>query len=324
MSKSTFAEFFGEEPASSEISFDDILEASGSDFPNVELLLNTGATKHNPDFEVRLPGVHPSFFADHKCLAACYYSCTEDKPAAISAKLQNIFDVGKGIHERLQFYARSKLYGTWKCRNCGMIHAENSAFVAYMEQNQLAIPKAYAAFRNFTHQKFTMADEPQPVPAFCMCGCKDFKYYEWRAINQQLRIRGRVDGLFKSANNAWILWEIKSENAMSFARPPRTKYFKQMGLYMMAMNIDMAILTRESKNDQSRIHHRVWLKDIDMQEEMDNIIKVNAMIDSSATVRGVHNPECARCKFMDAPCDPIMLDARNRLDKNTDFSTVGI
>lgn len=179
---------------------------------------------------------------DNWCPRSTWYKMTGTEVSdnsRLDLRRMNILAEGNNIHDKWQRWMAKtgKLYGTWKCLDCG---------------------NSWDAL------------SPEECPA---CGEHSFKYAEVSIFHPELRILGHADGIWeddlgravieiKSVGLGTIRWEapelyagyesgdLTLDELWARIKRPLSSHRKQVNIYMMCLGIDSAIMIYEWKPSQ--------------------------------------------------------------------------
>lgn len=293
--------------------FDDFVSSVTPDIPNVELLIEELIHDQGSEYGgIKMDGFHASAVATRTC--PHFYALSKQFPdeQVFNAQQKMIFSNGHAVHDRLQRILSSVLYGSWRCKNCGVYHEMNKAYVDWLDENKDGVE-----FEKELEQIGTFTDIPKPMPKKCIsCGSDKFHYAEWRVISHEYGFSSKMDGIFMNGQGKFVGWEIKSANSRMFSlfqqNGPSKKYLHQFGLYMRLENMRLGdghfengVMTFENKNDQTRKHFPVFMADVDVLPELKAAKKAMKMIrDGVDLSKGKLNSECKTCEFFNKRCFP--------------------
>lgn len=255
-----------------------------------------------------MDGFHPSFIAHTDCLNAMYLHRTEHERETFFAKTHRIFQNGNDYHTRIQRHLRKHLLGTWKCRDCHSVINENIKYLDWIEKTQTHEDclKAIKPVK-------TLSDNPVPIPSECpSCQGIDFKYMEWRVIDPETQITGKIDGIIEY-QGVMFGFEAKSANFNSFkslgyGTPLFKKYERQFSLYLNSLGFQYGIIYIENKNDQSEKVFTINVNDAAIQEFLKPTVstmeKVNHHLQIGSVPMPVRNKDCKDCMYAGGLCLP--------------------
>jgi hypothetical protein len=199
-------------------------------------------------------GLHPSELCYGVCPTRLLWGLYEIRPdypeeAYVHPKLRRVFDNGNDVHTRWQKYfckAGFDVIGSWKCRQCLKV---------YGEKKEIHISE---------------------LPKKCSCGCKSFKYNEYKLRSEEYMITGKRD-LKVNLNGKVLLGEIKSINTFSFKKlkGPKKEHKLQFDLYNFLDNTEEGFFIYEDKNTQE---YKMFHNKVSYTEEFNNILTTSKEI----------------------------------------------
>lgn len=221
-------------------------------------------------------GFHPSQIIGETCARKLFYDWVgaphPEEAKDIDPKLRRIFDNGSGVHDRWQMYFalmsikndRFDLVGDWKCKGCGY---------------KLSPAKETSIPVDLT--KIDLNTGAAPYFECPTCGCRRWRYNEFRLRKKALRITGKRDGKIIINGKKYLL-EIKSINMFQFQKlyVPKPDHKVQFSFYLFCDDeVDEGFFLYECKNTQNiKIFYHKY-DSADISNELAVLRIVNLAID---------------------------------------------
>lgn len=259
---------------------------------------------------------HPSFVAHRTCPTAYYHHRMQepDSRGSFSPKTLRIFHNGDHVHLRLQSYMRDLLYGSWSCRSCHTKYNVNVLYGRWLSSIKKSDPR-FPSAQDEISSIYSYAHSPTIFPGDefeCRyCGHQvPPNYEEWRVVDFDRGIAGKMDGVLMTPSGELMGWEIKSANMRSFLslKPGSAlleKYRKQFAMYLQVCGFKTGVITVECKDNQDLKDFYVDASEVDLSQVY------ASMRESSEHARAhgeppppVRNPDCKDCPFLHDPCIP--------------------
>lgn len=290
-----------------------LLDEISGGLPDVDRILDTAimAQSREEGYGGKvMDGYHPSFVCGTECLNA-YYHHLENPEVHKSFPLgvHHIFGMGNAVHTRLQELASDHLYGTWECSECHTLMSVNPLYGDWLER------KFPNEFKSFDNRVASYSGQPGPRPDHCPhCDAESklLRYDEWRVIDNELGVTGKMDGVFKDKSGKFVGWEIKSANLNTYKSMRYLgKYKRQFGLYLHSAGFHAGIITVECKDNQKRTNYTVYTDTIlrEIEPTIKRMHRVNDIRAGKASLPTPYRkPDCRECIYLGNPCKPEKKD----------------